>query len=222
MTTRGILSYGVHLPYRRLELAEIPAVAGTGGGKGTRTVAAFDEDTTTMGVAAARHALRAAPAGVTPASLWFATVSPAYLDKTNATAIHAALRLPAQVPAFDVGGAIRSAVGALRAGLSASGPALVVTSDMRTGLPGSPDEATGGDGASALLIGSAADASLLAEAVAAASVTDEFLDRWRAPGEARSKVWEERFGETRYVAAGQAAWDDALKAAGLVVDQVDR
>jgi uncharacterized OB-fold protein len=35
-------------------------------------------------------------------------------------------------------------------------------------------------------------------------------------------VWEERFGEGRYVAAGQRAWDEALESAGLVADQVDR
>ena len=32
-------------------------------------------------------------------------------------------------------------------------------------------------------------------------MSDEFLDRWRTPGDRRSRVWEERFGETRYVAA---------------------
>jgi hypothetical protein len=34
-------------------------------------------------------------------------------------------------------------------------------------------------------------------------------------------VWEPRFGESRYVALGAKAWDDALKSAGLVADQVD-
>ncbi|MEO7571085.1 MAG: OB-fold domain-containing protein, partial [Acidimicrobiales bacterium] len=51
--------------------------------------------------------------------------------------------------------------------------------------------------------------------------TEEFLDRWRTPGEVRSKVWEERFGETRYIPLGQTAWDDALKSADLVADQID-
>src|SRR3546814_8834576 len=51
--------------------------------------------------------------------------------------------------------------------------------------------------------------------------TEELLDRWRTPGEDRSQVWEERFGESRYVPLGQSAWDDALKSAGLVADQVD-
>ena len=45
---RGILSYGAYVPFRRLDLAEIGPVAGTGGGKGQRTVASYDEDTTTM------------------------------------------------------------------------------------------------------------------------------------------------------------------------------
>jgi hydroxymethylglutaryl-CoA synthase len=219
--SRGILSYGAYLPRRRLDRSAIAAVAGTGGGRGTRTVASYDEDTTTMGVAAARRALAAAPDGPAPLSLWFATSSPAYLDKTNATAIHAALRLDAEVGAFDVNGAVRSAVGAWRAALGSAAPALVVCSDMRTGLPGSLDESTGGDGASALLVGTAADGPLLAEEIGAASVTDEFLDRWRTPGDVRSKVWEPRFGESRYVALGAKAWDDALKSAGLVADQVD-
>ena len=222
MASRGILSYGAHLPYRRLDRSEIKAVAGTGGGKGTRTVAGYDEDATTMGVAAARTALAAAPDGVALRSLWFSTVAPPYLDKTNATAVHAALRLPADAPAYDVNGAVRSAAGALWAGISTGKPALVVGSDLRTGRPGSPDEATGGDAAAALVVGTAADGPLLAEIVGTGGATEEFLDRWRTPGDPGSKLWEERFGENRYVALGIAAWEDALKAAGLAADQVDR
>src|SRR5262245_17180926 len=222
MAARGILSYGAYLPYRRLDRAEIRAVAGTGGGKGTRTVASYDEDSTTLGVAAARRALAAAPAGVRPGALWFATVSPAYLDKTNATAIHAALRLPDDAGAFDAGGAVRSAVGALRAGLAGSAPALVVAADIRTGRPGSPDEAEGGDAGAALLVGSEADGPLVAEVLGSAGATEEFLDRWRVPGESHSRRWEERFGEGRYAALGARAWDDGLKAAGVVAEQVDR
>src|SRR5438105_611298 len=130
----GILSYGAYLPHRRLDRTQIAPVAGTGGEKGTRTVASYDEDTTTMGVEAARLALRAAPAAVD--NVWFATVAPAYLDKTNATAIHAALRLDPSAVAADFGGAVRSGVAALRAALRTSGTTLVVTADLRTGLPG--------------------------------------------------------------------------------------
>ncbi|HUD16310.1 MAG TPA: OB-fold domain-containing protein [Acidimicrobiales bacterium] len=220
---RGIISIAGYVPYRRLQRSAVGQVFGGGGGKGTRSVASHDEDTTTMGVEAARLALRSVP-GVAPDALWFATATPAYLDKTNATAIHAALRLPAPVPAFDFGGALRSGVGALRAGLSGSGAGttLVVLSDMRDGLPTSADEAAGGDGAAAVVVGDdGPGAPVIAELVGAASVSDEFLDRWRTPGERRSKVWEERFGETRYVPLGLEAWESALKAAGLTAGQVD-
>ncbi|HEY0808444.1 MAG TPA: hydroxymethylglutaryl-CoA synthase, partial [Pseudonocardiaceae bacterium] len=139
---RGVLGWGGYLPYRRLDRSTIPAVAGSGGGTGTRTVACYDEDTTTMAVAAARQVLRSTE--VTPTALWFATTEPAYLDKTNATAIHAALRLDRTVAAYDAIGSVRSAMGALRAGLDSGNPGLVVAADLRTGLPGGPDEATGG------------------------------------------------------------------------------
>ncbi|HBL08133.1 MAG TPA: hydroxymethylglutaryl-CoA synthase, partial [Acidimicrobiaceae bacterium] len=133
---RGILAYGAYLPYRRLDRASITAVMGRGGGAGHRSVASYDEDTSTMGVEAARLALAGAP--VNPDALWFSTVAPAYLDKTNASLIHAALRLDSAVPAIDFGGAVRSAVGALRVALTGPGSTLVAASDMRVGLPTSP------------------------------------------------------------------------------------
>ncbi|HEY2303694.1 MAG TPA: OB-fold domain-containing protein [Acidimicrobiales bacterium] len=216
----GIVSHAGYLPYRRLDRSGIVGVAGTGGGKGTRTVASYDEDTTTMAVEAARLALRPVP-GARPAAVYLATTAPAYLDKTNATALHAALRLGSDVVAADFGGAVRSSVVALRSALRGSEPTLVVSSDLRTGLPGSTDEATGGDGAAAVLVGSESDGPVLAELVGLGSATEEFLDRWRQPGEMRSKIWEERFGEGKYVALGEQAWAAALKDAGVGPDAVD-
>ncbi len=219
---RGVLSHGAYLPYRRLDRATIAAVAGAGGGTGTRTVAGFDEDSTTMAVEAGRLALRTAPPGVDAGRLLFSTVTPAYVDKTNAAAIHAALRLDRSAPALDVGGAVRSAAGALRLALDGGPPTLVTAADVRTGLPGSADEAGGGDGAAAVLVGDEDDGPLVAELIGAGAATEEFLDRWRTPGDVRSKQWEERFGELHYVALGEAAWAEALSATGLEAGQVDR
>ena len=146
---RGVLSAAGYVPYWRLDRTQIGATFGSGGGKGTRAVASFDEDTTTMGVEAARLAVRALPDDVVASQLWFATVAPAYLDKTNATTIHAALRLDRDVPALDWGGAIRSGVGALVTALRGNDSVLVVTADVREGLPTSADESAGGDAASA-------------------------------------------------------------------------
>lgn len=220
MGTRGIVGAAAYLPHRRLDRTTIAAVSGGGGAKGSRTVAGYDEDTTTMGVEAARVALRPLE-GLRPHTLWFSTVAPAYVDKTNATAIHAALRLDPTTAAFDANGSVRSAVGALHAAVHGSGPQLVVSADLRAGLPGGPDEAAFGDGAAALVIADDHDAPLLAEVIGGAQATEEFLDRWRSPGETRSKVWEERFGETRYVPLGLTAWEDALESAGLLAEQVD-
>src|SRR5436305_4736471 len=155
---RGVLSWGSHVPHRRLDRTTISAVAGGGGGKGTRAVASYDEDTTTMAVAAARAALGGVD--VRPGALWFSTTTPTYLDKTNATAVHAALRLDRETAAYDAIGSMRSTAGALRAAIDGSSPTLVVGSDVRTGRPGSADEANGGDAAAAVLVAGSADGEL--------------------------------------------------------------
>ena len=215
----ALVGYGTYIPYWRLDGKTIRSALGTSGGKGTRAVAGFDEDSTTMGVEAARDALRIAPEGLTPAALYFVTTSPPYLDKTNATAIHAALGLPQHAGAYDFGGSARSVGGVLRLAARSDEPALVVMSDVRTGLPGSADEATGGDGAACLVFGDPKDA--IAEVLSSVSATDEFLDRWRAPGSDASAVWEDRFGESAYQPLGRAAFVDALKDAGIAADAID-
>ena len=95
-----------------------------------------------------------------------------------------------------------------------------MAADLRDGLPTSGDEAAGGDAGAAALVGDGP--GVLAELVATASATDEFTDRWRAPGDRTSKLWEERFGENRYLALGQDALDRALKAAGLEAGDIGR
>ena len=216
---RGILSAAGYVPYRRLARADIAAFMGSGGGKGSRAVASHDEDTTTLGVEAARLALRAAP-GARSDALWFATSQPAYLDKTNATAVAAALRLAGDVGAYDFGGALRSGIGSLVSALRGGGTTLVVAADVRDGLPTSGDESAGGDAGAAVLVGDGP--GVLAELVSTASATDEFTDRWRTPGDRVSKLWEERFGENNYLALGREALDRALAAAGLEAGDVGR
>ena len=77
-----------------------------------------------------------------------------------------------------------------------------------------------GDGSGSGSGSGGAGAPLLAEHLGGASATDEMMDRWRAPGDRRSKVWEERFGETRYVALGRDAWDRALASTGAAAGDV--
>ena len=162
---------------------------------------------------------RCAP-GSTPDALWFATSSPAYLDKTNATALAAALRLPGESAAYDFGGALRSGMGCLLAALGGSGTTLVVAADMRDGLPTSADESAGGDGAAAVLVGEGP--GVLAEFVASASATDEFTDRWRAPGERRLEALGGAIRREPLPGPRAGCPGRALKAAGLEAGDVGR
>lgn len=197
----GLLNYASYLPSYRLRGPDI------GLRRGDRVVASFDEDSTTMAVAAAGRVLSR---DVVPAAVYFATSTPAYADKTNATAVHAALGLPAGVLAADLCGTGRSAFAALSAAAMAGG--LVVGADVRVGKPGSADEKLGGDGAAALLFGAGEP---IAEPLATYSVTEEFLDRWRSPRALTGQQWEERFGAERYTALIREAARHALDAAGV-------
>jgi hydroxymethylglutaryl-CoA synthase len=212
----GILSYGVYVPYYRLDRKAIGDAHGVLAGKGARAVASYDEDTTSMAVEAGRAALRGTPR-TTPAAVYFATADPGYLDKTNATAIHAALDLPSSSAAYDMTGSIRSGAGVLRAATDANRPTLAVLSDLRTGLPAGADEREGGDAAAAFLCGpGSTDEPPIAELVSWVSTSAEFLDRWRTPGDRFSRQWEERFGEHAYVPLAEGAVKAALEAAGAV------
>ena len=217
----GILSFGSYVPYRRLERADIAKTMGSGGGKGERSVASYDEDTTTMGAEAARIAKRDA-AGAAVDAVWFSTTSPAYLEKTNAGAIHAVLRLPQESSAADFGGAARSGIAALGAALRAAAggsSTMVVASDIRTGLATGSDESNGGDGAAAILVGAeSSTAPLLAACIAQASATEEFTDRWRTPGDVGAKQWEERFAESVYMPLFEKAWAQAMEQADAKID----
>lgn len=217
---RGIISAAGYIPHHRLERSAIKALFGSGGGTGTRSVAAYDEDTTTMAVEAGRLAVRDASRGVSARSVWFATSSPTYLDKTNASIVHAALHLDRSAAAYDIGGAVRSGIGALRNALhSSEDVVLVTTADIRTGNPTSADESEGGDAAAALMIGDDTAAPVIAELIGTGSATREFLDVWRSPGDTAAHHWEDRFAATQYPPLVADAWRDALADAGL--DAVD-
>jgi hydroxymethylglutaryl-CoA synthase len=214
----GIVSWGAYVPYWRLQRSAIAQVLGSGPGKGSRAVASYDEDTTTMGVEAGRRAMAVGSAA--PQDVLFSTPAPGYLDKTSATTVHAALGLDRSCAAYDFCGSSRSALGTLLMALqgAASRRSMAVVSDLRTGLAGGAEERDAGDGAVAFLCG--ADGAV-AELIGRGAASDEFLDRWRVPGEVDSHVWEERFGEEMYVPLARDAFADALKDAGVTESDVD-
>src|SRR5712691_8955655 len=192
----GIVGYHAYLPAYRLQRGEIAAAVGSSA-RGVRCVAGFDEDSTTLAVAAALPVVRGRESAA--GSVWFATTDPVYADKTNATAVHAALDLQPGILAADLGATVRSGIVALLAAARDGG--LAVLADRRGGPVGGTDERGGADAAAAFLFG---ERDPLARIVGTASVTAEFIDRWRAPGAPDGGTWEERFGEQRYAElAGQ-------------------
>ncbi len=114
----GIVSWGTYLPAWRLQRSAIAGVLGGGAGRGTRSVASYDEDTTTLAVEAGRRALAGTEVGVNDVLL--STPDPAYLDKTSATTVHAALGLGRACGAYDLTGSPRSAIATLIGALRGS------------------------------------------------------------------------------------------------------
>src|ERR1700734_2395743 len=117
----GIAAWGTYLPFWRLQHSAIKGVLGSGGGRGPRAVASHDEDTTTLGVEAGRRALAVGPGAGSVQDLFLSTPDPAYLDKTSATTVHAALGLRRGCGAYDFAGSSRSAVGTLLLALGSAG-----------------------------------------------------------------------------------------------------
>jgi hydroxymethylglutaryl-CoA synthase len=193
----GIVAYGAYVPFHRLKRAEIGKTLGVPSRKGERAVASYDEDSVTMAVEAARSCLR----GVATAdvrSLYFATTAPPYVEKLNASTIHAATGLPAAVRALDLACSVRAGMGALLAAhesaLAGKGVSLATISDVRIGAPEGQTEQSGGDAAAAFAFGSS---KVIAEVEAVYSETLEFLASWRTPEQRFAKSWEERFALTQ-------------------------
>ncbi len=157
-------------------------------------------------------ALRRRPTACRPARVL--DHAPPYVDKTNATAVHAALRLPPTRRRFDLGGAVRSAVGALRPALAAGEPALVVAADVRTGLPGSPDEADRGRRRRRASRRGPTTAPC-SPSVGRRRPPPSSSTGGARPGDARSKRGRSASARPSTSPLGAAAWEDALEAAGL-------
>ncbi|HEY2775178.1 MAG TPA: OB-fold domain-containing protein [Candidatus Binatia bacterium] len=192
----GIVSFASYVPFHRIARKTIAQALGTGGGKGERSVASYDEDTVTMAVEAARDCVRRRDtAGVK--ALYFATTEPPYVEKLNSATIHAALDLPAAVRCLDISCSIRAGAGSLLAAHDAAvagGQALATMADIRIGAPEGSAESSGGDGAAAFLFGTS---DVIAQVEATWSGTLEFLSSWRVAGQRYSKTWEERFSLTQ-------------------------
>ncbi len=191
----GIVSYAAYIPRLRLPF---DAISGggrkAGGASGERSVANFDEDSVTMGVAAAAACIEGIGRDQIDGVL-FASTSYVYREKQAASIIAKALDLRREVVTADFADSVRAGTTALRSAMDAvkAGSArnvLVIAADCRLAAPRSPLERTFGDGAAAFLVGGDAVAATID---AQHFIADEIIDVWRTEGDAFVKTWEDRF-----------------------------
>jgi 3-hydroxy-3-methylglutaryl CoA synthase len=195
----GIVAFGGYVPRLRLQRKAIvdahvwsdPGLRAKA--KGERAMCNWDEDAVTMAVEAARRCRADDTAPVD--ALYFASTSAPFADRQNAGIVSTALSLGEDLASVDVGASQRAgtsafiqAIAAVRGGTYAR--ALVVASDKRRTRAASPGELAYGDGAAAVAIGRD---GVLAEFLAAHTATVDFVDHFRAAGEAFDYTWEERW-----------------------------
>lgn len=220
----GIVSFGAHIPVHRLTRAAIAQQWEGRGPKGERAVANYDEDSLTMGVAAARNCLKHFAATKIDA-LYFATTTPPYLEKQSAALMAAVLGFSADTQTMDFGNSLRCGTNAISAALNAinSGAVetvLVCVADMRLFRPKSAQEMSSGDGAVAFLLGKE---GVVAEIEWFDSYSDEVQDIWRIAGERFLQTAEDRFvQDLGYARVVRASVGSSLKKHSATADQFSK
>lgn len=194
----GITGFGAYIPWRRLKrqvVAETNAWFAPGiKGKGHRAFANWDEDTITMAVAAARDLLGEGVDRSTLDHVILASTTLPFADRLNAGVVVEALNLKEQTQAQDVTGSQVCALTALSQSFALAearnSNVLLTAADNRQTRAASPQEMTYGDAAAAVTVGSD---NVLAECLAEASMTIDFVDHFRMNKNEVDYYWEERW-----------------------------
>jgi 3-hydroxy-3-methylglutaryl CoA synthase len=177
----GIIDYSTYTPSYRLARKMIAEQWGTKNLGGVKAVANYDQDALTMGFEAAWNLVERDQTKSQPDGLYFASTTAPYWQRASSSFIAAACDLADEIETVDFGGSLRCGTAALRAALNAvvagaNRKVLVSVSDVRDAAPESVEEQRFGDGAVALCVGRE---GVIAELVAHASRSDDFLDEWR-------------------------------------------
>jgi len=196
MTERGILAFGGYVPRLRLRRETIAdAVAWINPGlkaqaRGERSTCAWDEDSLTMAVEAARDCrLDDLDA---PDNLVLASTTLPFADRDNAAVVTEALDLPEHINTLDISSSQRAGTAALANALgAASGSSLLIASDCRETRPASPLEMQTGHGAAAVLVGNGKQ--LLARCLGHRAVSRDLVDHYRSRSSRFDYTLEDRW-----------------------------
>jgi len=214
----GVTSYSHYIPRWRLSRQTIASAWGGRPHPGCKAVMNFDEDTVTMAQGAVWPLCRSGPD-----ALYFASTTAPYWQRSAAALVAAGCDLPSEVASSDFGGSLRCGTAALRSAFDAvaagsSRQTLVVASEARDGAPESAEEISFGDAAAAVGVGKE---RVIAELVAFASRSDDFLDEWRRDIDPHVRSLASKFSTRRGLQANVVALGrDLLARAGIEPKQV--
>jgi len=223
----GILGYGAYVPRLRLSRkAVVDANAWfapqSSRGKGTRSMTNWDEDSVTMAVAAARDCLGQRDRSAVGTVLLASSTLP-FVERLNAGLVAGALDLAESTAALDLTGSQTAALSGVAQALALAergGEVLLAAADARRTRAASGAELDYGDGAAALLIGKGKP---IAEVLAQAVVTADFVDHFRLAGQDIDYHWEERWVRDEGIAKLMPrAVRQALERAGVAAERIDR
>jgi 3-hydroxy-3-methylglutaryl CoA synthase/uncharacterized OB-fold protein len=197
MGTKGIISYGVHVPHYRLSRKTIASAMdwmNTGAGPGEKAVANHDEDSITMACAAGINCLEGIDRS-TVNGMYLATSTAPYRERGSAVIIAGALDLRPSIRTADFTDSLKAGTTALLSACDSvaedgTGNVLLCASDCRLAKPGSAQEGLFGDGAAALLLGNGA---VIASLEGSFSLSYDFPDYRRAEFDTFVRASEERF-----------------------------
>lgn len=185
----GIIGCGVYIPRLRIKREEYQKAWGYFSPRWVeeKSVADFDEDAITMGVEAASNAFRNTKLNASHVdAVYFASTTPPYAEKQNASTLAAALGCGSETATLDVTSSINCGLSALLSGLDFASSdrgktALIVASDAPLGDPSGPLDHLLGAGAAATIVGRDLINGIVEGAF---SVTSESLgERFRRGGE---------------------------------------
>lgn len=204
----GIVGYGSYLPTYRIKLEEIarqwgkdPQTIENGLQVHEKTVPAMDEDTITISVQAAKHALRRAridPQEI--GAVYIGSESHPYAVKPSGTVLIDALGIGPDVHVADFEFACKAGTEAMFVAYShvksgAMKYALGIGADTSQGAPGDALEFTTAAGGSAFIMGTE---KVVAEIEHTYSYTSDTADFWRREGRAYPKHGGRFTGEPAY------------------------
>ncbi len=230
----GITSYGGYIPRLRLVRQAVVAAnawanpALKARGKGVRAMCNWDEDSLTMGVAAARDCLIGRDREAIGA-VHFASTSFPFADRQNASVLATALNLGEGVSTLDIGASQRAGTSGLIAALRGLGDGpgegprelMFVAADKRRTKAGSPQELAFGDGAAAFTLGGGEDA--IATLIGSHSVSVDFVDHFRGADREFDTNWEQRWiRDEGYMKIVPRAVEGLLRETGVGPGEVTR